>query len=557
MRLSAIHAVPGRLLSLTLLLACLPLAALGWLGWQVLQQDRALESEHQRERLDIAANLLADTFAKTSAAQLPPHTVWVLFNSRGVIRHQGVSLPYYPSVAPPHEASKEVFTAAEAAEFRQTDPSQAIAQYRPLASSKDPSIRAEGLMRLARVLRAHGQIREALAVYGDLANMGSTSVAGDPAELVARRQRAVLLDASGDTHEATAEREALATILAEGHYTLDRATYDLYRENLPPRPTAALELATDIEKWWPRWHAEPSGRSTWTENNTAFASVWSASAEGTVATLGYIEVGPVAAYESAYRRNLVIVGFGLMTAIILGAAFFVFRAFQREWRVARLRSDFVAQVSHEFRSPLTAMCHLTELLEEGGTPTQRLPEYYRALGRETRRLHAMVENLLDFGRMEAGRRIYQMKETRIEDVARRVVDEFASPRLRLDLSAPAPPVRADRDALALAVRNLVDNAMKYSPESSEVTVSVEAVGEKAGIAVLDQGAGISPEEQRKIIGSFVRGRAAQTMNVKGTGIGLAMVDQVARAHGGRLEIDSQLGHGARFTLWFPAAEPPS
>jgi signal transduction histidine kinase len=256
---------------------------------------------------------------------------------------------------------------------------------------------------------------------------------------------------------------------------------------------------------------------------------------------------------SAYRRNLLIAGFGLMVLVTGAAAYFVFRALHRELSVARLQSDFVAQVSHEFRTPLTAMRHLTELLEEGA-PTDRLPRYYQALGKETRRLHAMVENLLDFGRMESGRRVYQMEDTSLSEVARQVVNEFASPRLRLNLPSNEPHIRADRDALALAVRNLVDNAIKYSPESTTVKISVEARNGSAGIAVEDRGAGISPAEQQDVLRKFVRGSAATVMNVKGTGIGLAMVDQVAKAHGGRLEVESELGRGSRFTLWVPAAE---
>jgi two-component system sensor histidine kinase SenX3 len=137
------------------------------------------------------------------------------------------------------------------------------------------------------------------------------------------------------------------------------------------------------------------------------------------------------------------------------------------------------------------------------------------------------------------------------------MEEFASPRLRLDVSVEAPPVRADRDALALAVRNLVDNAIKYSPASFDVNISVEARAGRAGIAVSDSGAGISPEEQREVLGKFVRGSAAKTLNVKGTGIGLAMVDQVAKAHGGRLDVESELGRGSRFTLWIPVSEQHS
>src|SRR6187549_1447441 len=102
----------------------------------------------------------------------------------------------------------------------------------------------------------------------------------------------------------------------------------------------------------------------------------------------------------------------------------VFRCVNRELGVARLQSEFVAAVSHEFRTPLTAMRHLTEMLEEGGSPPERLPQYYQALGKETRRLHGLVENVLDFGRIEAGRRTYPMEETDAVSSVARIVDEF-------------------------------------------------------------------------------------------------------------------------------------
>jgi two-component system phosphate regulon sensor histidine kinase PhoR len=407
-------------------------------------------------------------------------------------------------------------------------------------------------------LRNQGKTREALATYNDLAGMGATPVAGALAELVGRRECAALLESLGDTRAAAIEREALANVLSEGRYTLDGATYDFYREDLPEHPSTDPHLASAVADWWPRWHAEPSGRAAWTSGDAAFATVWAPSAEGTVAMLGFSTVEETGAIEaSAYRRKLLIAGFGLMALVTGAAAYFIFGAFHREWSVARLQSEFVAQVSHEFRTPLTAMRHLTELLEEGGTPAERLPQYYQALGRETRRLHGMVENLLDFGRMESGRRAYQMEDTSLVEVAQRVMEEFASSRLRLDVSVEAPPVRADRDALALAVRNLVDNAIKYSPASFDVNISVEARAGRAGIAVSDSGAGISPEEQRDVLRKFVRGSAAKTMNVKGTGIGLAMVDQVAKAHGGRLDVESEQGRGSRFTLWIPVAEQHS
>jgi two-component system phosphate regulon sensor histidine kinase PhoR len=562
MRLPTIHAARGKLLALFLLLAGLPLAALGWLGWQLLQQDRALETQRRRERLENSANLLADTLARVSATspgtQLPRGTVWLLFDERGVIRRVGAALPYYPAVVHQEEAPARLFDAAEAAEFQQANPAKAAEHYRALAASKDRPVRAAALMRLARALRNQGKTQEALAAYSDLAGMGATPVADAPAELVGRRESVALLENSGDTRGAAIEREALANVLSEGRYALDRATYDFYHKDLPEHRSNDAELASTAEEWWPRWHAEPSGRAAWVSGDAAFATVWAPSAEGTVAMMGVSTAGETGAIEAfVYRRNLLITGFGLMALVTGVAAYFIFGAFHREWTVARLQSEFVAQVSHEFRTPLTAMRHLTELLEEGGTPAERLPQYYQALGRETRRLHGMVENLLDFGRMESGQRAYQMEDTNLVEVAQRVMEEFASPRLRLDVSVGAPPVRADGDALALAVRNLVDNAIKYSPASSDVNISVEARDGRAGIAVSDSGAGISPEEQREVLRKFVRGSAAKTLNVKGTGIGLAMVDQVAKAHGGRLDVESELGRGSRFTLWVPLAEQHS
>src|SRR5260370_37380198 len=221
-----------------------------------------------------------------------------------------------------------------------------------------------------------------------------------------------------------------------------------------------------------------------------------------------------------------------MLLVIASSGYFVFRAVSRELSVAHLQSDFVAAVSHEFRTPLTAMRHLTELLEEGETPKDRLPLYYHALGKETRRLHAMVESLLDFGRMEAGRRAYRMEDANAADLARQVVDEFREHSSigshRLELQARSGPlhVRADRDALAMALRNLLDNAVKYSPEGSTVSVSVESENGLAGISVQDQGVGIPKEEQREVFRKFNRGSSAQKLNCKGNGIGLTMADQI-------------------------------
>ena len=170
----------------------------------------------------------------------------------------------------------------------------------------------------------------------------------------------------------------------------------------------------------------------------------------------------------------------------------------------------------------------------------------------------MVEGLLDFGRMDSGRRSYEFSETDASDLVRLVVQEFtervpeAAPRIEVATqpghAARLPIVRADREALALAVRNLLDNALKYSPSSAKVLVSVAAASGSVTIAVEDHGPGIPAQEQREIFRKFARGAAARDLNVKGTGIGLAMVDQIVKAHAGRLALVSEPGRGSRFTI---------
>jgi signal transduction histidine kinase len=198
------------------------------------------------------------------------------------------------------------------------------------------------------------------------------------------------------------------------------------------------------------------------------------------------------ARTASLRRNLAIAGFLLVVLVIAAASYFVFRSVHRELSVARLQSDFVAAVSHEFRTPLTALRHFAEFLEGGGPESDRLPDYYRAIGKESRRLQGMVESLLDFGRMEAGRRTYQMDEINAGEFAHRVVDEFRDHAgfagHRLDLRAPQEPlpIEADHEALTLALRNLLDKAVKYSPESSEVCISVQRQNGSARIAVTDR-----------------------------------------------------------------------
>lgn len=556
MRLLRGDAPPARLLAMFVLLTGLPLVALAWLGARVLDQDRALASQRRLERLQNAANDLADALTaatKDTAIELPEGVTWLRFDRRGMVERRGVPPLHYPAIITPPDAAP-VFARIEETEL--ANPASAIAQYTRLAASTDPAVRAGAYVRLARVQIRSNSTSEALDTYEALLALGATPVAGAPAELVARRQRAALFERAGDLHAAAAERSASAAALSDGRFVLDRTTFDFYAEDLPAVIDRHAALTAAVAEWWPRWHAEPSGRMARTTADGAFATAWRSTADGTIVAVGYDTTASVATTEENARRHLLLAGFALVALILLGAGYVVFRALQRDLNVARLQSEFVAQVSHEFRTPLTAMRHLTELLEDGAAPPARLAEFHRALGKETRRLHTMVESLLDFKRIESGRQVYDMEDASLAEVAERVVSAFDSPRLQLIVGETSPRSRIDRDAVALAVQNLVDNAMKYSPSSAPVRISVDSAGDKARISVEDRGAGLSPEEQRAVRRKFVRGSAARALNVKGTGIGLAIVDQVARAHGGRLDVDSEPGRGSRFTLSVPLAGQP-
>jgi signal transduction histidine kinase len=168
-----------------------------------------------------------------------------------------------------------------------------------------------------------------------------------------------------------------------------------------------------------------------------------------------------------------------------------------------------------------------------------------------------VEALLNFGRMEAGARLYRFEELDAATVVHRVVSEFEPQvaglgrHIELNGTRSQCPIEADPEALSVALRNLVDNAIKYSPNHPTVWVEWGMEDEYVAIRVRDQGAGIAESERKKIFRKFVRGSAAADCNVKGSGVGLAMVRHIVAAHRGRIRVASQPGRGSTFTMLLP------
>jgi signal transduction histidine kinase len=265
--------------------------------------------------------------------------------------------------------------------------------------------------------------------------------------------------------------------------------------------------------------------------------------------------------QLAERRRLLLLGLATLALLLLVGLYAVTRGVTRELEAARLQSDFVSAVSHEFRTPLTSLKQLTELLSSGRVASEeRRARYYQVMERESGRLHRLVEGLLDFGRMEAGALEFHMERVSVRDLVRDVVTEFEAEvtedglnvELRDDEFTATAVV--DAEALGRAVWNLLDNAVKYSPDCQTVWIDVEREDGCAKIAVRDEGLGIPEDELGSVFDKFVRGTSSNGRGTKGTGIGLAMVRHIVEAHGGEVRVESEVGRGSTFTILLPIEE---
>jgi signal transduction histidine kinase len=264
------------------------------------------------------------------------------------------------------------------------------------------------------------------------------------------------------------------------------------------------------------------------------------------------------------RRNYLILALVAIVLLVALACYAMARGVLREAAAGRLQSDFVSAVSHEFRSPLTTLRQLTELLADGRIHEEsRRRRYFSVLQQETSRLHQLVEDLLDFGRMDAGRRQYKFEPLDFSALVQDGIEEYQSQagahghKIEIISDRSRLPVDADREALRRVVRNLLENAVKYSPDANTVWVEMGCENSAAILRVRDQGIGIPPEEKSRIFEKFVRGEAAKKACIPGTGIGLAMVKEIVRVHHGELDLDSEVGRGSTFMVRLPLSHAVS
>jgi signal transduction histidine kinase len=185
-------------------------------------------------------------------------------------------------------------------------------------------------------------------------------------------------------------------------------------------------------------------------------------------------------------------------------------------------------------------------------------EYYRVITREAERLSRLIDNVLDFSRIEGGRRRYDIVPAAVEPIVRETLEAFAYPlsqqgfKVDVSIEPGIPDVPLDADAVGQALTNLVDNAMKYAGDRRVIRIDVRRGGDEVAIAVADEGIGIPREEHERIFEKFYRAGRSDTQGRRGSGVGLALVRHVANAHGGRVTVESEFGQGSCFTLLLPA-----
>jgi len=607
------------LLCLLFVLTLASISTMAFFAWRLLEQQRMVEAQSSRERLEQAADritaIVRGTIAESSdrlgAGLVSPGDLLFTLSPTSLDATPPGRLLSYPFPPPDPEPHPDVFAEAELFEFPESQPEEALRAFERFANSTDISLRAGALLRIARVLRKLGRREESITAYRKLAAIDA-NIAGVPAALVARH-------AVCELSQSPREAMELRNDLSSGRWRLTRGQFEFYwseagrmagtAEPPPEEKRRLTEIAQFV--WNDRvnhpdargheiawiggapilliWRGTPEQRRVLvthpesllqrgpadagihfafvdaeghtlagTKDGSARSVVRTAAESELPWTLFVSETKPKESELLAQQRFLLL-GLSVMMLFLVLGTYFIARAIRREAEVQRMQSHFVSTVSHEFRSPLTSMRQLSEMLALGRVPgEERRLVYYETLVRETTRLQRLIEGLLNFGRMEAGARQYQFEELDASAIVESVVTEFepqiASTGKHIETVRTDAPcwIEADAEAISVALRNLLDNAVKYSPDQPTVWVGCEMEREKVAIRVRDRGLGIAEAERRTIFRKFMRGSAAAAANVKGSGVGLAMVSHIVAAHGGEMVVASELGRGSTFTMLFPA-----
>jgi signal transduction histidine kinase len=586
------------IVTLVLVLATLPLAGLAWATWQLLAQGHVLEQQQRQDRLTRAADRVvaalqtaisaSERALSAGAASWPPGAVAVTLRNGSITAVPAGRLAFVPLPEP--------------------------------LPSDTPDARTAALLPRGQKLSMSGQREAALRVFEQLREAPAFLIEDTPSWVAARYMRGVNLERAGRKAELRDEGVRLGEDLRALAPHLTGAVYRTYAEDAErwagaALPQAPVALGLALDALWQRWSkhgfdAGTSGRDLLGAAEGGAIVLWKASPDGLralIATPSFVDnewlsgardvarqhnvsmsVEPhaarppgsvtrtaldaglpwrvtVAHRSSAgdtvfrQRRALIISSFLTLVVVVAAASYVATRSISRELAVSRQQSNFVAAVSHEFRTPLTSLRQFVELLrEQPGLDDARRRECYDAQARSVDRLSRLVESLLDFGKLETGAHHYRLTRHDCAGLARTVVADFnehaANAGYRIEMvGAESAAVNVDAEAVSRALWNLLDNAVKYSPGQTRIEVGVRTAPGAVCIDVRDRGIGIGRHESRVIFRRFHRGAEARSRGIRGTGLGLAMVAEIMQAHGGRVDLQSQPGQGSIFTLVFPAA----
>lgn len=482
----------------------------------------------------------------------------------------------------------------EIQEFAKKDPAAAAVAYRIALASATPAEIAEGRLLLARTLSDSGNAAEAHRLY--LALLTDTSGAKD-SEGVGYRFYAAehLLDSNSD-------REAVAGFLRKEDGGETRLTLpELYhlRTLMEPVPDpqvsqriAELEQASAMTKDVARLRAQVENGAAWIPYGDEPWLVTLAPAApgqpGLIVVVSSRRVAPpgvrLAAHtpegdelgemfpslrvewsDNRFREAgqglpaaVWIAGLALVLGIAVFGGYLLLRDVNRDVRIAEVRSQFVASVSHELKTPLTAIRMFAETLSLGRSRDQSMhAAYLETIVNESERLARLVDNVLDFSKIEQGKKIYRLRPMRLEDVAESAVRTMRFPlaqqgfQLHFSVQPDMPELTADPDAIQQAILNLLTNAMKYSGEAREINLRLAARNGDAVIEVEDHGLGMEFEEQERVFEKFYRAPSHESRLIAGTGLGLTLVAHIAKAHGGRVAVESAPGVGSTFSIMLP------
>jgi signal transduction histidine kinase len=583
--------------------------AIGSLAWRVLAQDQQLAKQRVAENREVAADLVVADFERQLSAierdldaalrdgeSVPPAVmgaVLVRVTGDGVRAWPEGSLRYYP-VLQPAPATPEADALVRRAQLglKAGDIASAVESYDRL--ERFGAIRIGDVVGgIPAALFAHlgrltayerqgdraGQVKAAQTLQEALRS-GRWAVSAATYEFLDEQVRRILPDRPAEDDERAVadavawlwdQRRTEPALPAAGRISrmFDSGPALIVWRSSPAAVAAVIApRSTLIREWIPALKSmteprrpqvaisTPDGRSIVRSISTADRAVRLASETGLPWTVHVTNVANDDSFTD--RRRLLLAGMATLFVLIVAGAWLIERTVARELAVAELQSDFVSAVSHEFRTPLTTLCQLSEMLmrDRVASPDDR-KQYYALLHEESQRLRRLVETLLNFGRLEAGRMEFRFDDVDLGALVRRTLKEFSTSHQarahRVELASDQGEffLRADADVLRTVLSNLLENAAKYSPDCDTIWVSVRRGDNKVTLSVRDRGVGIPREEQRQVFEKFVRGARARASGVGGTGIGLAMARRIVEAHGGDITLESASGAGSTFAVTLP------